>query len=82
MGKVQVIVKHGDRTWDSIRGSEDMALYQVGIYMEKDDDLTTYIIGRGIADRISTNKPIDSVKEWLASSGYEVIVKPLNQGEK
>jgi len=79
---VQVIVKHDDRVWDAIRHDERMALYQVGIYMEKDDDLATFIIGRGIADRISQNKSIETVKEWLTSRGYEVTVKPLNQEGK
>jgi hypothetical protein len=79
--KVQVIVSKDDRSWDSIRGSEGTALYQVGIYMEKDDDLEIFIVGRGIADRISTNKSIDSVKEWLDSRGYRVTTKQLNQGE-
>jgi hypothetical protein len=79
--KVQVIVSKDDRSWDSIRASEGMALYQVGIYMEKDDDLEIFVVGRGIADRISTNKSIDSVKEWLDSRGYTVTTKHLNQGE-
>lgn len=79
---VQVIVKHGDRSWDAIRPDERMALYQVGVHMEKDDDLTIFIIGRSIADRISQSKDLNTIKDWVTSRGCVITIKELNQGEQ
>lgn len=77
---VQVVVKHGDRSWDSIGPDERMALYQVGVYMEKDNDLTIFIIGRSIADRISKSKDLNTIKDWVTSHGCVITIKELNQG--
>lgn len=76
--RVQVIVSKGDRVWDSIRPEERMALYQIGVYMEKDNDLETFIVGRSIADRISQSKGLQTIKDWVTGRGYTIEVKNVN----
>lgn len=79
--RIQVVVKHGDRVWDSIRATEVNALNRIGQFMAAEDGLEEFVVGVGITNRITSKKPIESIKEWLTSRGYEVIIKELSQGE-
>ena len=75
--KVQVVVKQGERRWDSIRSSVDAALHQIGVYMAKDNDEIVRSIGNILTQHLIAFGSSNAAIEHLVYMGFEVETKRI-----
>lgn len=70
--RVQVVVTHGDRQWDSIRDSLDSALFRVGDHMVQDHDEAIARAGKKISDHLVFGGTFGECVVYLVDNGYTV----------
>lgn len=76
----QVIVKHGDHTWDAIGPNTRSAMFRVGEHMERGHDMQVAQASVEIRNLLLFGDSAESAKELLEGQGFEVTIKELSQG--
>ena len=75
--KKQVIVKQGDRVWDSIREKDDQAMYRVTEHMKKDHDPAVARIADLVQWKLIFGKGTSEGTRVFTEQGFEVEVKDI-----
>lgn len=73
---VQVVVKLGDRHWDSIRETSDQAFYRISEYMLKDHDPKVARVGDLVKWKLVFGQPCLHI---FSEFGFEVETKKLEK---
>lgn len=74
----QVIVKHGDRVWDSIKPSGDTAMYRVTEHMKKDRDPQVARIADLVQWKLIFGKGTDEGKRVFEEHGFTVEIRMVS----
>lgn len=79
MNKYQVVLKINDRVWDSIRDSEDAALFRVCDHIKKDYCSHVAVVGELAQYKLMSDTDLTDVKHFLEEQGFEIRVQPFEQ---
>lgn len=77
----QVIVKLGDRHWDSIRDTDNEAMFRVTEHMKKDHDPRVACIGDLVHMKLIFGKGASEGVRVFTEQGFEVEIKDINDIE-
>lgn len=75
MSGFQVIVKYGDKSFDSIRDTDRQALHKVADYMKQDADSIVVMCGHVIQDKLVFGHSVESITALIKVSDFELLVK-------
>lgn len=74
--RYQVVVKLGDRVWDSIRDTPERALFRVCEHMKKDDPHVVHIASLAQTDLIF-GKDIKLAVSNFEDAGFSIVIKEI-----
>lgn len=75
--KKQVIVKQSDRVWDSIKDTDDVAMFRVTEHMKKDHDPDVVRIADLVQWKLIFGKGASEGTRVFTEQGFQVEVKDV-----